>query len=64
MMSKHGYVDYLMPLTKQEPDFGKYDEIFEAAGVFGLEVLTMRYIAAAKNKEIIPTPCRPTQTLI
>ena len=46
MMSKHDYVHYLMPLTKQEPDFGKFDEIFEAVEVFGLEVLTMRYIAA------------------
>ena len=46
MMSKHDYVHYLMPLTNQELDFGKFDEIFEAVEVFGLEVLTMRYIAA------------------
>ena len=45
-MSKHDYVHYLMSLKKQELDFGKFDEIFEAVEVFGLEVLTMRYIAA------------------
>ena len=45
-MSKHDYVHYLMALTKQELDFGKFHEIFEAVEVFGLEVLTMRYIAA------------------
>ena len=36
-----------MPPTKQELDFKRFVKIFEADEMFGLEVITMRYIAAA-----------------
>ena len=35
-----------MPPTKQELDFKRFVKIFGANEVFGLEVITMRYIAA------------------
>ena len=46
MMSKHNYAHCLMLPTKQQLDFGKSVEIFKAVQVFGLEVITMRYINA------------------
>ena len=35
-----------MPPTKQELDFKKFVKIFQAEEVFGLEVITTRFIAA------------------
>ena len=46
MMSKHNYAHCLIPPTKQQLDFEKFVEIFKVVQVFGLEVITMRYIAA------------------
>ena len=34
-----------MPPRKQQLDFEKFVEMFKAVYVFGLEVITMRYIA-------------------
>ena len=44
--TKHDCVHYLMPPTKQELDFKKFVKIFQAEEVFGLEVITTRFIAA------------------
>ena len=46
MTTKHDCVHYLMPPTKQGLDFKKFVKIFETDEVFGLEVITMRYVAA------------------
>ena len=44
--TKHDCVHYLMSPMKQELDFKKFVKIFQADEVSGLEVITMRYIAA------------------